>query len=108
MTETYNPMQPWEVHQRVPEQQLFKAVIMAVVASACGKTDTIERREDRAYLCARTQRNQRDLHQICDWAGVSYDKVVETARRWERESSWPALSTVNKVTEGLIQLRKET
>lgn len=102
MTEYYQHAQPWEMRQRVPEQELFKAVLVTVLSSACGKRDTAERREDRAYLCARTKVNQTDLHRICDWAGVSYEKIVEAARRWERESSWPALSTIHKITEGLI------
>lgn len=97
MTEVYNPLQPWETKQRVPEQELFKAVIVAVIESACGTEDTAERAEDRSYLCARSKRNARDLEEVCGYAGVNYNKIVETARKWELESTWPTLKSIKNL-----------
>lgn len=71
-----------------PMVELARKVICFALIDATSKSESLVRREGRAFLLGSSPAWKNSLHDWCFLANISPDRITKKAKEWE-ENGWP-------------------
>lgn len=81
---------------KIPEVELAKSVICNAYVDAASKKDSKDRREARAFLTGSSEGWIESLKMWCQFADVSYERIIKKSREMKKNNSWQTIRNENK------------